>query len=94
MRRERDDLSVKMQRLAVVGEFEAVGVAPAREPLEQFCVGQDQRVRVSVAVAVRVGDPLDEFPVGGRKKFLLVRRADDEVNHLAQRARLLARART
>ena len=46
------------------------------------------------AVAVRIGDPLDEFPVVWREKFLLVRRADDEVNHLAQRARLLARART
>ena len=94
MRRERGDLAVKLQRLAVVGEFEAVRVAPAREPLQQFGVGQNQCVRAVVAVAVRVGDPLDEFPVGRRKQFLLVRGADDEVNHVAQRARLFARART
>ena len=44
-------------------------------------------------MAVRVGEPLDEFPVGGRKQFLLVRGANDEVNQLPQRARLFAGAR-
>ena len=73
--------------------FEARRVAPAREPLEQFGVGQDQRVRAVGAVTVRVGNPLDEFPVGGRKQFLLVRGADDEVNHVVQRARFFAGAR-
>ena len=43
---------------------------------------------------MRVGEPLDEFPIVRRKQFLLVRGADDEVNHLAQRARFLAGART
>ena len=93
MRRERYDLTLKMQRLAVVRRFQPVRVAPACEPLQQFAVGQNHRVRAVVAIAVRVGDPLDEFPVGGRKQFLLMRRADDQVNHVVQRARLLARAR-
>ena len=92
MRRERGDLAVELERPAVA--FEARRVAPARQPLQQFGVGQNQRVRaVAVRMAVRVGKPLDEFPVGGRKQLLLVRGADDEVNHLAQRARLFARAR-
>ena len=47
MRRERGDLAVKMQRLAVA--FQAGRVSPAREPLEQFGVGQNQRVRAVVA---------------------------------------------
>ena len=47
----------------------------------------------SLRIAVRVGKPLDELPVGGRKQFLLVRGADDEVNQLPQRARLFAGAR-
>ena len=93
MRRERDNLPVKLQRLAIVGEFEVRRVTPAREPLEQFRVRQNQHVRAVVAVAMRIGNPLDEFPVVRRKQFLLVRGANDEINHLAQRARLLARAR-
>ncbi len=94
VRRERDDLAVKLKRLAAAVGFQAPGVAPAREPLEQFGVGQDQRVRIVIAGAIGLGDPLDELPVGGRKQFLLVRGADDEVNEFAQRARLLAGART
>ena len=91
MRREHGDLSLKPERLAVA--FEARRVPPAREPLQQFGVGQNQRVRAVGVVAVSVGNPLDELPVGGREKFLLVRGADDEVNQVAQRTRLFAGAR-
>ena len=92
VRRERGDLPEKMERPSVA--FEARRVPPAREPLEQFGIGQDQRVRVPQGgIAVGVGQPLDEFPVGGGKQFLLVRGADDEVNQLAQRAGLFPGAR-
>ena len=75
-------------------KFQAGRVAPARQPLEQFGVGQNQRVRVAQGgIALRVGNPLDEFPVGRRKQLLLMGGADDEVNHFAERARLLAGAR-
>ena len=40
MRRKRDDVAVKENRLAVGGGFEAVGVAPAREPLQQLGIGK------------------------------------------------------
>ena len=63
MRCERGNLAVKMERLAVT--FQAGRMPPAREPLEQFGVGQNQRVRAVVVVAMRVGEPLDEFPIGG-----------------------------
>ena len=59
VRRERGNLAVKMERLAVT--FQAGRVPPAREPLEQFGIGQNQRVRAVIAMAVRVGEPLDEF---------------------------------
>ena len=63
--RERGNLAVKMERPAVA--FQAGRMPPARKPLEQFSVGQNQRVRAVVAIAMRVGEPLDEFPVAGRK---------------------------
>lgn len=93
MWRQRDELSVKVQRLAALGELKAAGVPPARQPLQQFRVRQNQRVRPIVAIAVRIGNPLDEFPIGGRKQFLFVRGADNQVHHLAERARLFAGAR-
>ena len=92
VRRERGNLAEKMERPAIA--FQPRDMPPARQPLEQFGVGQYQRVRAVVAMTVRVGKPLDEFPVGGRKQFLLVRGADDEVNQIPQRARLFAGART
>ena len=93
VRRERDDVAVKMNRLAVGGGFEPVRVAPAREPLQQFGVGQQQRGLVVGALAVRVVNPLDELPVPGREQFLFVGGADHEVHEVVQRARLFARAR-
>ena len=64
VRCERGNLAVKMERPAIA--FQAGRVPPAREPLEQFGVGQNQRVRVpQCGIAVRVGKPLDELPIGG-----------------------------
>ena len=77
MGRKRDNVAVKEQRLAVRGGFEAVGVPPACEPLEQFGVSQQQRRLVAGAFAVRVVNPLYELPVPRREQLLLMRGADD-----------------
>src|ERR1019366_8186991 len=53
MRRKRDDVAVKVDRLAIRGGFEPVRVAPAREPLKQFGVGKEKRSLVTSALAVR-----------------------------------------
>ncbi len=93
MGRQHGDLSVELQRMTVA--FEARRVAPARQPLEQFGVGQGQLVGVPRGgIALRIGNPLDEFPVGRRKQLLLMGGADDQIDHLPERARLFARART
>ena len=47
MGRERDDVAVEMHRFPVRGGFEPVGVAPAREPLQQFGIGKSSVSRAS-----------------------------------------------
>ncbi len=84
---------MKVQRPAVRA-FEPLRVTPAREPLEKFGVVQQQRRLVAGAFAVRVINPLDEFPIPRREQLLLVRGADDKVHEVVQRTRLLAGARS
>ena len=63
MRRQRDDLAVKLQRLAVVA-IRGACVWPQRAShWSNSASDKHQRVRAVAAIAVRVGNPLDEFPV-------------------------------
>ena len=93
MRRQRDDVAVKEDRFSIRGGFEAIRIAPAREPLQKFGIGEQQRGGVVRAFAVRLIDPLDKFPIPRREQFLLVRGADNEINKVVQRARFFAGAR-
>ena len=93
VRVQRHHVPVKMQRLMVDGGFEAIGMPPARQPLEQFGVGEQQGVRIGGAFAMRVVNPLDEFPILRREQFLLMRGADHEVHKIVQRPGFFTRAR-
>ena len=91
--RQFGDLPVELERFLVFGGFEPRAVAPMREPMHQFRVGQNQRVIAVLAVGMGVGEPLDEFPIVRRKEFLLVRGAGGQFDHVLQRAKFFAGAR-
>ena len=96
VRRQFGHLAMKLQRLrrpAAGGHFEPGRVTPARQPVQQLQVRQHHRFLPVAAAGVRFRQPLNEFPIAGRKEFLFVRRARRQLDDLSQLLHLLARAR-
>ena len=79
------ELSVEAIVRGVKGGLQARFTAPMRNPLEQFLAGQDEILLVIHILGKILGDPLDEFPVTGGKKFLLMRGAHSEIDKVGER---------
>src|SRR5580765_7915679 len=91
---EFGNLTVKLKRLLVQGGFEPGRVPPAREPVHQIHVRQNDCFVITLPALMRFREPLNEFPVGRWKELLFVRGTRGEFKNLRQRADLFAGART
>jgi hypothetical protein len=92
MRGELGNLAVEMKRALAGFKQEAAILTPAGEPLEEFEVGQDERVLAIGLAGVGFGEPLDEFPVGGLEQFLFVGGAGGEFYDFQERLEFFAGA--
>ena len=83
---------MKNNRFRGAIELQPALVAPAHQPLQQFQSGQHQRFPKPFRVGMGLGQPLNEFPVGEGKQFLLVGGAGGEIDNFRQRLELFAGA--
>ena len=77
-------MALELERLIQSCKLKAVRVSPTREPVKQLGVGERERVIAILTIAMGFSKPRDEFPIGWRKQFLLVRRARGEINQVTQ----------
>jgi len=90
------ELAVELQRLSwpvVGGQLQPCRMPPARQPVQQLQVRKHQPFLPIAAAGVRLRQPLNEFPIARRKQLLLMRRPRRQLDNLAERPHLLARAR-
>jgi len=93
VRGQRGEMTAELKWFAIRGQFEPGGVTPAGEPLQEFKFGKHQCFVAFAAIAVGLGQPLNECPIRRRKQFLLMGRPRHQVDHVCQRADLFASAR-
>jgi len=94
MRRQLRHLAFKLEETAARCQFQPRALAPTRQPLQQFKVGQYERLVAVRARRMGFREPLDEFPVRGLEQFLFMRRARRQFDDFRQGLVLFTRART
>ena len=92
MRGQIGDLAAKLQRLLI--QLQARRVSPAGQPLQKFEACEHECLCSVSPVRIRFAEPLNEFPIRGRKKLLLMRRAGGQFNDFGQGAYFFPGART
>src|SRR5689334_13201532 len=76
------------------GELEPSGIAPAGKPFEKRSPLHSNAITGFFRFPVKIGDPLDAFPIVGWEELLFVGRASPEVNQFRNGAFLFAGAGT
>src|SRR5260221_13818959 len=67
-------------------QFQSGGMPPARQPAQQFYVREHHALVSVAATGMPLGQQLDELPIFGREKLLLVRVAVGQFHDFAERS--------
>jgi len=89
---ELSHLAAEHQGAGRIAELEAVRIAPAREPFEEGSTGDVDEIAALFGFGVKVGDPLNAFPIRSGEELLFMRGACAEIEQFRNAALLFAGA--